>query len=247
MPSSLQGIYLPGNEMAIDASLKVVGDWRLSGRTYRTLNQTLGNSFYADGSGASFGVRYVKQAWRLELRGNHRVWSYGQEPTLARTVNVSFGLPVGPFSLSAYAERGEQRRDRFRHPAASYRTDLRWSGKAGSTVSWSASYYETLNSLPRLRTDVLGSVKLKEWELAAGGWVTKGLSVGGEPGFWSQVGVPVSYDVLITLGIEYAPPSWGTSPAWLGTVGIRKKVTFPIPFLRDDSILPVPKAPAVAE
>ena len=240
MPSSLQGIYLPGNEMAVDASLRVIGDWRLAGRAYRTLNQTLGNSYHSEGEGASFGVRYTNQAWRMELRANQRTWSYGQEPTVARTVNLSFGLPVGPLSFSAYAERGAQRRDTLRQPAASYRTDLRWSGNAGSTVSWGTSYYETLNSPPRLRTDVLGSVKLGEWELAGGAWATMGLKTGGEPGFWSQIGVPVSYDLLLTLGIEHAPPGWGQPPAWMGTVGIRKKMAFPIPFLRDGSISRTP-------
>jgi hypothetical protein len=42
---------------------------------------------------------------------------------------------------------------------------------------------------PRLRTDVLGSLKLGEWEVAGGAWATQGLARGGEPGFWTQPGV----------------------------------------------------------
>jgi hypothetical protein len=49
---------------------------------------------------------------------------------------------------------------------------------------------------------VLGSLKLGEWEVAGGAWATQGLARGGEPGFWTQLGV-------------------------------RQKVTLPIPFLRD--------------
>ena len=112
---------------------------------------------------------------------------------------------------------------------------LRWIGKAG-TASWSASYYESLNAPPRLRTDVLGSVKLGEWELAGGAWATRGWARGGEPGFWTQLGVPVSSDLLVTIGLEHAPPAYGQAPTQLGTLGIRKKVAFPIPFLRDGSV-----------
>jgi hypothetical protein len=47
----------------------------------------------------------------------------------------------------------------------------------------------------------------------------------------SQVGIPVSYDLTFALGIERARPTWGASSTWLGTIFIRKKLSFPIPFL----------------
>jgi hypothetical protein len=237
MPQSLQGLQLPGDELAVDGSLKVIGEWRLAGRAYRTLNQTLGNSFHSEGEGASFGIRYFKQGWRLDARGTRRAWSYGQQPTVARTINFSFGVPVGALSFNGFADIGEQRRDTLRQPTESYRGDLRWSGKAG-TASWSASYYETLSSPPRLRADLLGSLKLGEWELAGGAWATRGVARGGEPGIWTQIGMPVSYDLLLFTGIEHAPPAWGEAPVWLGTVGFRKKVAFALPFLRDGSASP---------
>jgi hypothetical protein len=235
MPESLQGIHLPGNEMSADGSLKLIGDWRLAGRAYRNSNYTLGNSFHSENEGGSFGVRWFRQGWRMDVRGSYREWSYGEQPTIARTVNATFGMPVGPLSFSAFANVGEQQRDTLRQPTQSYRGDLRWSGKAGS-ASWSASYFETLNAPPRLRTDVLGSLKHRDWEVAGGAWATRGLVRGGEPGFWTQVGIPVTYDLLLSVGIEHAPPAYGKSPEWMGTLGVRQKVTLAIPFLRDGSV-----------
>ncbi|HSJ10970.1 MAG TPA: hypothetical protein VK928_13690, partial [Longimicrobiales bacterium] len=120
---------------------------------------------------------------------------------------------------------------------SSYRGDLRWTGTAGS-VSWSASRYESLSAAPRLRTDLLGSLKLGEWELAGGAWATRGWTFGGEPGLWTQVGMPVSFDLMLTAGVEHAPPEYGKAPMWLGTLGVRKRLTLPVPFLRDGASLP---------
>jgi hypothetical protein len=242
MPNSLQGISLPGNETSLDGSVKVLGEWRLAGRAYRTSSHTQGNGFQSAGEGASAGVRWARERWRMDVQGSYREWSYGGQPTVARTVNASFGVPVGALGLSGFASVGEQQRDTLRQPTASYRGDLRWSGKAG-TASWSASYYETLNSPPRLRTDLLGSLRLGDWELAGGAWASRGLLRGGEPGVWTQVGVPASHDLLLSLGIEYAPPGWGRPPQWLGTVGFRRKVVIPLPFLRDGSVQRQPAAP----
>jgi hypothetical protein len=235
MPVSLAGIQLPGDEHAADATLRVVGEWRLAGRVYRTRNLTLGNDFHSEGEGASAGVRWFRSGWRLDVSGNVREWSWGETPTEARTVNASFGMPLGPLSLNAFASVGEQRRDTVRAPSASYNGSLRWNGRAGS-FSWSASYFETLSAPPRLRTDVLGSLRLGGWELAGGAWATRGLVRGGEPGLWTQLGAPVTPDLQLTLGVEHAPPAWGRPPQWLGTLGVRKKVAFAIPFMRDGGL-----------
>jgi hypothetical protein len=80
---------------------------------------------------------------------------------------------------------------------------------------------------------VLGSLKLGDWEVAGGAWATRGLARGGEPGFWTHLGVPVTYDLLLSLGIEHARAVWGAPPRWMGTLGVRQEVTLPIPFLRD--------------
>jgi hypothetical protein len=64
------------------------------------------------------------------------------------------------------------------------------------------------------------------------------LDSGGEPGVWTQIGIPVTYDLLLSVGIEHAPPDWGQPPQWLGTLGVRKRVAVPIPFLRDGSVRP---------
>lgn len=237
MPESVQGIHLPGNELSLDGSLRVIGQWRVAGRAYRTASHTLGNSYESEGEGASLGLRWYRAGWRIDARGGFREWGYGQEPTIARTVTLSVGAPAGPLAISAFADVGEQQSGALRQPTASYRGDLRWSGRTG-VASWSASYYETLNAPPRLRTDVLASLKLEDWEWAGGAWATRGLTRGGEPGFWTQLGIPVSYDLLVSVGIEHAPPTWGVQPAWLGTLGIRKKVALAIPFLRDGTALP---------
>lgn len=242
MPQSLPGIHLPGNDVSLDGSLRVIGDWRLVGRAYRNSNHTLGNAFDSEGEGASLGVRWFRQGWRMDVRGSYREWSYGDQPTATRTVNASVGIPLGPLSFSAFANVGEQQRDTVRQPTQSYRSDLRWSGRVG-TASWAASYFDRPNMVPRIRTDVLGSLKLGHWELAGGGWATRGWTRGGEPGFWTQIGVPVTHDLLLSVGMEYAPPDWGQSPQWLGSLGVRQKVTVPFPFLRDGGARPTGSGP----
>jgi hypothetical protein len=237
MPTSLQGVLLPGDEVSADASVRLIGELRLAGRVYRSLTTTLGNAYRAETEGASLGLRYFRSGWRVDLRGSHREWSYGQQPTTARTVTLFTGVPLGPLSFNGFADVGEQDNGTLRQPTSSYRGDLRWSGRAGS-LSWSASRYTALNIAPRLRTDVLGSVKLGEWEAAGGGWATRGWTAGGDPGFWAQLGIPVTYDLLLTVGAEHAPAAWGRRPEWLGTVGLRKKLTVAVPFLRDSAGLP---------
>jgi hypothetical protein len=234
MPVSLAGIQLPGNEQAVDGSLRVIGEWRLAARAHRTRALTLGNEFRSEGEGASAGVRWFRGGWRLDLSGNVREWSWGDSPTEARTVNASLGAPLGPLSLNAFASVGEQRRDTVRAPSASYSGSLRWNGRSGS-LTWSGSYFETLSAPPRLRTDLLASLRVEGWELAGGAWATRGLLRGGEPGVWGQVGVPLSPELMLNLGLEHAPAGWGEAPRWMGTLGVRQKVTLPIPFLRDGS------------
>jgi hypothetical protein len=236
MPTSLQGIYLPGDETSLDGSLKVIGDLRVSTRAYRSIIETMGNAYVSNARGASAGIGFFRQGWRADLRGNVREWSYGEHPTVARTWSLSLGGPIGPVSLNLYSDLGEQQRDTIRQPTESYNGALRWAGKSGS-ASWSASYYETLNSLPRLRTDLLGSLKLGEWEMAGGAWATRGWTSAGEPGFWTQLGVPVSDDLLLSVGIEHAPPAWAEPPTWMGTLGIRKRLAFAIPMLRDAGVV----------
>jgi hypothetical protein len=48
--------------------------------------------------------------------------------------------------------------------------------------------------------------------------------------------VPVRGDLLLTVGLEHAPPAFGEPPAALGTVAVRKRLTLPFPFLRDASV-----------
>jgi hypothetical protein len=234
MPPSLQGVHLPGDEVSADGSLRLVGDLRLAGRAYRGTARTLHNEFQAENEGASLGLRYFRSGWRFDVRGSHRAWGYGQTPTTARGGNLSVGIPVGPVSVNGFADLSEQDNGTVRRPTSSYRGDLRWTGRSGS-LSWSASRFEALNADPRMRTDLLGSLKLGEWEAAGGAWATRGWASGGDPGFWTQIGVPVSFDLLLALGLERAPRSWGQAPAFLGTLGIRKKLMVPVPFLRHDT------------
>jgi hypothetical protein len=234
MPTSIQGVHLPGDEMAVDGSLKVIGDWRLAGRAHRTLSRMIGNDYRSENEGASLGVRYVNRGRRLDVRGAYRQWSWGGPVTEAHTVNASFGMPLGPLSLNGSANVGIQDNGTLRRMTRSGRGDLRWSGTAGM-ASWTVAYFETLTSPRRLRTDALGSFKVGGWEFAGGAWATHGQLRGGEPGFWTQIGIPLNRDLLVSMGIEHAPPDWGRPPAWLGTLGIRSKLTVPVPLLRYDT------------
>jgi hypothetical protein len=232
MPASLDGVHLPGDQASLDASVRVVGDLRATGRGYRSLQRTAGGDYRAESEGAALGFRYFRGRWRVDLRGNSREWGFGGAPTVARTGSLSFGVPLGPLALGGYLERGTQVRDTLRGALATYRGDARWQARGGM-ASLTASYYETLNGPPRIRADLLASTKRGAWELAGGAWATRGWVRGGEPGFWSQLGVPLTYDLLLSVGVEHAPTEWGHPPEWLGSVAIRKNVAVAIPFLRD--------------
>jgi hypothetical protein len=233
MPASVQGVHLPGSDYMVDGTVKVVADWRLAARTNRSYLETRGTDFRSQREGSSLGLRWLGQGRRLELQANRREWAYGmEEPTVARTASFSLGWPVGTFFASAQLEHGEQQRDTLRGPGSSYQGSLRWNGREAS-FSWSTSYFETLSAPPRLRSDLLGSLKLGEWELMGGAWATRGLPRGGEPGVWSQLGIPFGHDLLLSVGLEHAPPTWGQPPQWLGTLGVRQRLAVPLPFLRD--------------
>jgi hypothetical protein len=131
MPASLRGIHLPGNERSVDGSLRLVGELRLAGRAYTTMTRTLANEFVAGSEGVSAGFRYFRSGWRLDLRGSHREWSFGQAPTTARTATLSLGVPMGPFSFNGFADLGQQDNGTIRQPTSSYRGSALPAGRDG--------------------------------------------------------------------------------------------------------------------
>jgi hypothetical protein len=230
MPPSVQGIYIPGNELSIDGSLRLVSELRLLARAFQYENKTLGESYDSEREGGSLGLRYVWGRWRVEVQGHQRDVRSSIR-SLRRTGQLSIGLPLGPISMNGSAEIGEEETSRGAHPFRSYRSDLRWSGEAGF-ASLGVSSYETGGGPARLRADLLASLMVGELELAGGAWATRGWTAGGEPGWWINVGLPVTSEWMLLLGIEQAEGLQGPAvSAWRTSFGLRKKLIVPIPFL----------------
>jgi hypothetical protein len=230
MPPSVQGVYIPGNELSMDGSLRLISELRLLARAFQYENETLGDGYRSEREGASLGLRYAWGRWRVEMQGHQRDVRSSIR-SLRRTGQLSIGLPIGPVSMNGSAELGEEEASRGTYPFRSYRSDLRWSGDAGF-ASLGVSSYETGGGPARLRADLLASVMVGEFELAGGAWATRGWAAGGEPGWWINVGLPVTSEWMLLLGVEQARDLLAPDASgWRTSFGLRKKLIVPLPFL----------------
>lgn len=233
-PPSVQGIYLPGNERSADGTLRFVRDLRLVARAYQLQNETVGEDYSFETQGTAVGLRYMTRRWRLDVSGIRRE-THSSTQTLRQTGLISLGLPLGPMSFTASTELGEEETSRGLHPYRAYRGDLRWTGGPG-LASLTVSSYESGGAAPRLRADVLTRLVSGEFEIAGGAWATRGWTGGGTPGMWLNLGVPVSSELTLLLGLEHAPPLLlASGSSWRFSLGIRTKLIIPLPFLRDGS------------
>jgi hypothetical protein len=229
-PPTVSGIAIPGDELAADGSVRLVGDLRLVARAYQNASETAGTDLSSRGEGGSVGLRLSHGARRVEVRGNYRESTYAST-NVRRTISVTAATPVAPSTtLSGNADVGEQDTGTRVDPVAFYRTDLRWTKEAG-TVSLGASHTESLG-IGRQRLDLMASLQFGELELAGGAWATRGYTAGGQPGMWTSVGIPVGFDSLATFAIDYSPVTWTAAPGLRGSVSFRKRFTLPMPFVR---------------
>jgi hypothetical protein len=251
MPATVPGIYILGDELVADGTVRLSGPFSLVGRAYQNASETAGRTLKASSEGGSFGFRLQGGGRRFEVRGHVRESEFVRR-TVRRTVAVTAGLPLGPFTATANVDLGQQDNGLRVAPIAFYRGDVRWFGDAGS-ISLSATRSETWGVI-RDRADVIASWNVRRWELAGGAWATRGYIVGGDPGMWVRVGAPVARDLLLTLGMDHAPPEWGAAPTWRGMIGLRKRFGVATPFggpavlgtlLPDAHGMPLPVAPAL--
>jgi hypothetical protein len=243
-PPTVPGISIPGDERGADGSLRLVGDLRLVGRAYRSTTETVGSDLFSRGEGAAAGLRFTRGARRIEVRGNYRQSQYSLT-NVRRTVSLNAATPLGPLTLTGTADVGEQ--NTGLHPGANgtprfridrvafYQTGLRWWSKETGTLSLNASHSEA-GGVSRQRLDLMTALKFGEFELAGGAWATRGYTVGGRPGAWTAIGLPVGFDSLLTLGIDYTPLTWAGEPSLRGTVNIRKRFSIPVPFVRPAAV-----------
>lgn len=229
MPPTLAGIFISGDELTVDGSIRLVGPVRVVGRAFRNASETVGRAFQTHGDGGSFGLRYQQSGRRLEARWNYRESQFTMR-NVRRTISVAGGTSLGPLVFSGNADLGSQESGRVVRRLAYYRTDLRWTGETG-LMSINFSHAEN-NGRRTERVDVIASLNLARWELASGAWGTRGYVSGGEPGVWASVGVPLRGDTLILVGIDRAPIEWGVQPTWRATLGVRQRFALPLPFDR---------------
>jgi hypothetical protein len=228
MPPTVTGIFIPGDEVAADGSFLMGRNVRLVAGGYRNSTGTFGRILSAQTEGASVGLRFTHRATRLEVRGNYRESLYS-DTTVRRTISFIAGTPVGPLTVTASADLGTQESRARQNHVGLYRSDVRWTGKPGM-VSFTASLLQTAG-VRQQRIDLLGSLKLAGFELAGGAWATSGYTSGGRPGVWTSVGVPVGWESMLLLGVDYSPPTWTSTPSLRGIVSIRKMFTLPLPFM----------------
>jgi hypothetical protein len=80
--------------------------------------------------------------------------------------------------------------------------------------------------------DLMASLKFGAAELMGGAWMTRGYALGGQPGMWTSIGVPVGYESMLTLGIDYSPLTWTSDPSLRATVSFQKRFSLAMPFVR---------------
>jgi hypothetical protein len=229
MPPTVTGISIQGDDLGLDGSLRVSRDLGVVVRGYRSSTDTVRRNLSSQSEGASLGVRFMRGTRRVEVRRNYGESRYSWT-TIRRTVSVLGATPVGPFTVNGSADVGEQDTGLRVEHLALYRGDVTWVGSAG-TASFSASHSQQ-GGVVQQRFDLLASLQFRGTEVAGGAWVTRGYASGGRPGAWTSVGVPVGFESMLLLGLDYSPLTWTDLPSLRGMVGVRKRFTFPVPFVR---------------
>jgi hypothetical protein len=227
MPPTLSGVYLSGDEQTADGSVRVVSRVRTVVRLFENSSETFGGRLRSQMAGTGSGLSIQRNAYRLEGRFNYRESTFAQR-TIRRTISVNGGMPVQALQVSGTADVGTQEKGGALSHVAYYRGDLTWTATSGS-LSFDVTQ-STSGAVSIQRADVLASAHVRQWELAGGGWLTRGYSSGGQPGMWASIGIPVRSDLLISVGIDHAPVEWTTQSTWRGSLGIRKRFSIPLPF-----------------
>ena len=237
-PPTVQGISIPGDELAADGSLRLVGGLRLLGYAYRNALDTIGSASSSSGDGASLGLRFTRGAGRLEVRGNHRESQFTTR-IVRRTVSVGLGATVGPLSVSTNADVGTQDNGWRADRVAFYRAEARWT-QQDRAVTLTATHAAGFGPA-RQRVDAIGSWKVRAVELAGGAWATRGHASGGWPGVWTNIGLPIGGGRFLIVAVDYSSLTWNARPAVRAMLGIRQGFTLPLPFVRG-SPMPRPQA-----
>ena len=123
-----------------------------------------------------------------------------------------------------------------------YSGDVNWK-RTNESVSIGASYDDYGVGRPSVGTNITGSFKLRQIEWQGRAEITSGDLFSADSRFWTDVALPITRDLALVVGVEYThwdnlASLWGadselrTRP-WRGTFGIRRKLTFPLSFLRN--------------
>ena len=229
MPPTVSGVYIPGDDVGVDGSLRLWRDVRLVGRGHQSSTHTLRSDVFSGTDGGSLGLRFARGSRRVEVRGNYGESQYSTS-TVRRTVSILAGTPIGPFHLNGSADVGEQDTGGPVSRLMLFRGDLAWVGSAG-TASLSVSHSNRVGVVQQ-RFDLLASLHVAGAELAGGAWLTRGYASGGRPGAWTSIGVPVGFESMIVFGLDYSPLNWTDVPSLRGALAFRKTLTFPVPFAK---------------
>ena len=229
-PPSMQGVQIGGDERWVDGTVRIYRNLQFVSQGFASAYDVTGSQYSSLSNGGSLGTRFTHNSVRLELRGNHRESVYDTK-SVRRTVGMYVGMPLGPFSLNGNAELGDNDTSRGRQPLSFYRADLRITRERGTaSLGWSQISNGGLGLQQRI--DALASIKLRDYELSGGAWTTRGYTVGGRPGVWTTAAVPTSLGFTVVPGIEYAPLTYMASPAWHGSLMLRRPLVVPLGFLK---------------
>ena len=224
-PAAPRGVFLPGDELALEASTRLSGAFRVLASGFHATTAMLGQGITSEAVGTSAGVGYLAGTTRLELRGGYRESRAGN-PSVRRTGSVLGGRTMGPWSLNGALEIGEEARVRGTGLVSHARADLRWSGTRG-WLSLAATE-QRAGSVHR-RVDAVTSLQVQAMELAGGAWWMSQYAAFGGPGAWARVAVPTGTDLMVTVDIEYG--ATGSQHRELrSAVGVRRRFSLPLPF-----------------
>lgn len=208
MPAALPSLFLAGDQRSAAGSLRLTRTLRLVGSANDSRTETVSQPLLFSSQQYSSGVLWMRNGYRLELRGNKRSTTF-TTTTQQEAASLGVGIPLGRIGLDAYGESGRQVRDTTVTPFYVARSGLRWTGASGwATLGVVHADYGFTRATTR--STFAFSVRRAWFELDGGAWAWQGPSFGGSPGVWMSAALPLlgPYEMLVGADFVQGRAGW---------------------------------------
>ena len=244
-PPSVAGTYVPGDTMTVSARSAFGSRLAVLTNGYSNADRMVGREEMIRSRGVVAGLEYSAHGSRLSVQLNYRTLDspLPQYNSITRTVRATASVPVGPVRVEAQTEAGPgiRRSRRYIHHGHRLRVHL----DAEPVSVWAAASFEDFGlQAARSRADAGVSIDHREMAFEIGGGYGKGQLLGNDVSAWASAEVPLGGRLFLISQIDYFRWDYSASPylslllndspssPWRLTIGVRRAVTLPFPFLR---------------